>query len=236
MDIILIPGLWLDGSSWDEVAEVLTEAGHRVHALTLPGMHSKDADRSGITLRDHVDAVVAVIDSLDPAGGKVVLAGHSGGGLIAHAVADARPDRVARVVYVDSVPVGDGGCINDELPAENGEVPLPDWPLFDDEDLVDLDDELRAAFRERAIPSPVHVTSDPQRLSDERRYDIPVTVIACEFPSAMIRGWVAEGHPYVQELAKIRDVGYADLPTGHWPQFTKPRELGQAILVSAGPA
>jgi pimeloyl-ACP methyl ester carboxylesterase len=102
MDIILIPGFWLDGSSWDEVAPALELAGHRVHALTLPGMESKDADRSRITLRDHIDAVVGVIDSLDPAGGQVVLAGHSGGGAVAHAAVDARPDRVARVVYVDS--------------------------------------------------------------------------------------------------------------------------------------
>ena len=183
-----------------------------------------------------MEAVVGVVDSLDPAGGKVVLAGHSGGGLIAHAVADARPDRVARVIYVDSVPVGDGRPINDELPVENGEVPLPDWGLFDDEDLFDLDDGLRAAFRERAIPSPVHVTQDRQRLSDDRRYDVPITVIACEFPSAMIREWIEGGHPYVQELAKIRDVAYVDLPTGHWPQFTKPQELGRAIVASAGPA
>ena len=52
---------------------VLEQAGHRTHALTLPGMESKDADRSEITLRDHVDAVVDVIDSLDPVEGKVVL-------------------------------------------------------------------------------------------------------------------------------------------------------------------
>jgi pimeloyl-ACP methyl ester carboxylesterase len=236
MDIILIPGLWLDGSSWDEVVPVLEQAGHRAHPLTLPGMQSKDADRSEITLRDHVDAVIGVIDSLDPAGGKVVLAGHSGGGLIAHAAADARPDRVAHVLYVDSVPAGDGQPINSELPAEGGEVPLPDWELFDDEDLFDLDDELRTAFRERAIPSPLHVVRDPQRLSDSRRYDVPVTVIACEFPSEMLREWIAEGHPYVQELAKIRNVSYVDLPTGHWPQFTRPQDLGQAILASVGPA
>lgn len=236
MDIILIPGFWLDGSSWDEVTPVLDKAGHRTHALTLPGKESKDADRSEITLRDHIDAVVRVIDSLDPANGKVVLVGHSGGGAIAHAAVDARPDRVARVVYADSGPMGEGGVINDELPAENGEVPLPDWALFDDEDLVDLDDGLRAAFRERAIPEPVHVTSDPQRLSDERRYDVPVTIIACELPSAQLREWMAQGHPFVRELAKIRHVDYVDLPTGHWPQFTRPEELGQAILASIGPA
>jgi pimeloyl-ACP methyl ester carboxylesterase len=236
MDIILIPGFWLDGSSWDEVILALEPAGHRVHALTLPGMESKDADRSRITLRDHVDSVVKVIDSLDPAGGQVVLVGHSGGGAVAHAAVDARPGRIARVVYVDSGPLGPGGVINDELPAENGEVPLPDWSLFDEEDLVDLGDELRAAFRERAIPTPAHVARDPQRLSDERRYRVPVTVIACEFPSATLRKWVEQGHPSVRELAEIRDVDYIDLPTGHWPQFTRPEALGQAILASISPA
>jgi pimeloyl-ACP methyl ester carboxylesterase len=234
MDIILIPGFWLDGSSWDEVVPALKQAGHRTHALTLPGKESKDADRSEITLRDHIDAVVRVIDAVDPADGEVVLVGHSGGGAIAHGAVDARPDRVARVVYVDSGPLGEGGVINDELPSENGEVPLPDWSVFDDEDLVDLDDELRAAFRERAIPEPLHVTSDPQRLSDERRYDVPVTVIASEFPSAKLREWMEQGH--LQELAKIRHVDYVDLPTGHWPQFTRPGDLGQAILASVGPA
>ena len=236
MDIILIPGFWLDGSSWDKVVPALEQAGHRTHSLTLPGMESKDADRSKITLRDHVDAVVEVIDSFHPADSKVVLVGHSGGGAIAHAAVDARPGRVARVVYVDSGPMGEGGVINDELPAQNGEVPLPDWSLFEDEDLIDLDDELRAAFRQRAIPTPVHVASDPQRLSDERRYDVPVTVIACEFPSAKLREWMEQGHPYVRELAMIRDVDYIDLPTGHWPQFTRPEELGRAILSSVGPA
>lgn len=235
MDIILIPGFWLDASSWDEVIPALRQAGHRVQALTLPGMESKDADRSQITLRDHIDAVVEAIDSVDPASGQVVLVGHSGGGAIAHAAADARPGRVARVVYVDSFPMGEGGLINDELPVENGEIPLPDWSLFEKEDLVDLDDDLRAAFRERAIPTPVHVASDRQRLSDERRYDVPATVIACEFSSAQVREWVAQDHPAMRELAKIRDVGYIDLPTGHWPQFTKPAELGQAIVASVAP-
>jgi pimeloyl-ACP methyl ester carboxylesterase len=235
MDIILIPGFWLDASSWDEIIPALRQAGHRVQALTLPGMESKDADRSQITLRDHIDAVVEAIDSVDPASGQVVLVGHSGGGAIAHAAADARPGRGARVIYVDSFPMGEGGLINDELPVENGEVPLPDWSLFEKEDLVDLDDDLRAAFRERAIPTPVHVASDRQRLSDERRYDVPATVIACEFSSAQVREWMAQDHPAMRELARIRDVGYIDLPTGHWPQFTKPAELGQAILASVAP-
>lgn len=229
MDLVLIPGFWLDSASWDEVAAPLRQAGHRVHALTLPGLESRDGDRRGIGLRDHVDAVVAVVDSLPDA---VVLVGHSGGGAIAHAVADARPDRIARVVYVDAGPLGDGASINDQLPEIDGEVPLPDWSLFEAEDLVDLDDDLRARFRAMAIPQPLGVARDPQVLSDERRYTVPATVIACEFTTDMIREWMAAGSPFVAELARIDDVELVDLPTGHWPQFTRPNELAAAILAA----
>jgi pimeloyl-ACP methyl ester carboxylesterase len=108
----------------------------------------------------------------------------------------------------------------------------PDWSAFDEEDLVDLDDGLRARFRSIAIPEPLGVTRDRQVLSDERRYDVPVTVIACEFPAEVLRGWMAEGQPYVAELAKITHVDVVDLPTGHWPQLTRPRELAAAILAA----
>ncbi len=101
LDIVLVPGLWLDGASWDEVVPHLQAAGRRTHPLTLPGMESLDADRSGITLDDHVAAVVAAIDAAD---GPVVLVGHSAGAGIASAAVDARPDHVARAIYVGGFP------------------------------------------------------------------------------------------------------------------------------------
>ncbi|MCO4264891.1 alpha/beta hydrolase [Pseudarthrobacter sp. MDT3-26] len=229
MDIILVPGFWLDASSWEKVTPALAAAGHTTHPLTLPGLESVDARRGGITLKDHIAAVVDVLDGLD---GKVVLVGHSGGGAVIHGVADARPDRVARNIYVDSGPLGEGGVINDGLPTEGDDVPLPPWDGFDDADLVDLTDELRASFRARAIPEPRGVAHGRQRLHDVRRYDVPATVIACQFPSSLLTEWIDARHPFTAELARIRDVEYVDLPTGHWPQFTKPVELGQAILAA----
>jgi pimeloyl-ACP methyl ester carboxylesterase len=229
MDIILVPGFWLDASSWSEVTPPLVAAGHRVHPLTLPGLESADAPRAGIGLRTHIDAVVAAVDRVDT---PVVLVGHSGGGAIIHGAVDARPDRVARAIYVDSGPLGDGGVVNDQLPADGDEVPLPPWEFFEDEDLVDLDEELRSAFRARAVPEPKGVAYDQQRLHDDRRYDVPATVIACEFPTSVLLEWIAAEQPYVAELARIRDVEYLDLPTGHWPQFTRPAELGAAILAA----
>ena len=229
MDIILVPGFWLDASSWSEVTPALVAAGHRVHPLTLPGLEAADAPRAGIGLRDHIDAVVAAIDAID---GSVVLVGHSGGSAIVHGAVDARPDRVARAVYVDSGPLGAGRAINDGLTAEGDDIPLPPWDAFEEAELVDLTEELRAAFRARAVPEPRGVAGDVLQLLDERRYDVPVTIISCEIPSALLTEWIAAGHPFVDELARIRDVEYVDLPTGHWPQFTRPAELGAAILAA----
>lgn len=227
MELVLIPGFWLNGDSWNDVASPLRAAGHTVHSLTLPGLESADAARSTIGLRDHVDAVVEFIDEL---GSPVVLVGHSGGGSIAYAVSDARPDAVSRVIYVDSGPLGHGGVINDELPVIDGEIPLPDWGIFEDEDLVDLTDDLREHFRSIAIPQPARVASDKQELSDERRYGVPSTIICCEFSSEQLRAWVDGGDPGVAEVGKLTNVEFVDLPTGHWPQLTKPLELADTIL------
>jgi pimeloyl-ACP methyl ester carboxylesterase len=228
VNIILIPGLWLDASSWDDVVPALEQAGHTAQPLTLPGLAAKDADRSGITLADHVDAVTAAID----AGGdeRVVLVGHSLGAGIAYAAGDARPDRVARAIYIGGFPAADGEALGDGFAAEQGEVPLPDWDSFDDGDVAGLDDAARARFRERAIPVPERVTTDSVHLSDERRYDVPVTVICPEFTADQLREWIAQDMEPVREFTKIRNVEYVDLPTGHWPQFSRPADLAQAIL------
>ena len=75
------------------------------------------------------------------------------------------------------------------------------------------------------------MATDPQVLADARRYDVPATIIACEFPSELLREWIAQGHPS-SPSSRPRDVEYVDLPTGHWPQFTRPLDLGQAILAA----
>ena len=229
MDIILIPGLWLDGSTWDGVTPTLEKAGHQVRALTLPGMESKDADRSGITVRDHVDAVVAAIDVAD---GPVLLVGHSAGCGIAHAAVDARPEKVARVVHVGGFPGEDGDPLLGGLEAKNGEVAMPDWVEMGEEaNVADFDAESLARFYADAIPVPEGVIGEPVRLFYERRYDVPVTAVCPEYTAEQLRSWVQEGE--LPELAKIREVAYVDLPGGHWPQVTQPDNLARVILDAA---
>lgn len=59
-----------------------------------------------------------------------------------------------------------------------------------------------------------------------------MTVIACEFTSAMLHRWMDQGEPFAAELSRIASVGIVELPTGHWPQFTRPVDLGRLIAAS----
>lgn len=225
-DIVLVPGLWLDGSTWDRVSPLLEQAGFTTHPVTLPGMRADD-DRPSVALSDAVAAVVAAIDACS---GQVVLVAHSAGCGIVHAAVDARPDRVARAVHIGGFPTPNGEPLADGFEAVGGEIPLPAWDQFDDADLGGLDDDLRRELRDRAIPAPARFTTDPQTLHDERRYAVPVTMVCPEYSADTLRSWVAAGAPPVQELTRIRDVTYVDLPTGHWPQFTRPTDLAEVIL------
>src|SRR5215203_3892827 len=102
MDIVLIGGLWLDGTCWDAVVPALEERGHHAVPLTLPGQG--DGTRS-TTYDDQVAAVLAAVDA---ATGRPMVVGHSAACTLAWVAADARPDRVAKVALIGGFPSADG--------------------------------------------------------------------------------------------------------------------------------
>ncbi len=232
----MVPGFWLRGESWAECAQAVQSAGHTVHCVDLPGRGPGD-DAAGVRLQDQIDAVVNLVDALP---GSAVLIGHSGGGPVIYGAADARPGRIARLIYVDTVPLHEGGQINPDLPVRNGVIRLPEWDEFDTGDLRDLTPELKERFRAAAVPEPASAANDHVRLQDERRFGIPATVICCAFSAAEVQAMITEPqHPWhgmTEELARAQEYELIDLPTGHWPQFTKPAELGGLLLriVEAG--
>ncbi len=221
--IVLVPGFWLGAWAWDEVADLLRADGHDVTALTLPGLEPDD-DRSGITLRDHVDAIVRAVEA---ARAPAVLAVHSASGFSGYAASDRVPERIAAIVYVDTAP-GMGAM---EPDFEGVEKPL-DWASIEEEENLDgLSEEQKETFRQRAVPVPGGVLREGVELTNDARRDIPSTIICTGFSAEQYQTYAKE-HPdwsFLAGIPQLRNITWVDLPTSHWPMWSRPRELAQII-------
>ena len=221
--IVLVPGFWLGAWAWDEVAAVLRAAGHDVTAVTLPGLDSIDTDRSSITFADHVDAIC---DAVAAAGPPVVLAVHSGTGGPGCAVTDRIPDQIAAMVYVDSAPAT--GALDPEFAA--AELPMPSLDeLAEEENLDGLSAEQLETFRRRAVPEPGGALREGPVLTNDARRDVSSTVVCTGFSSDQVKEAVADGYAWLGGLTELRNVTYVDLPTSHWPMWSRPHDLAEII-------
>jgi pimeloyl-ACP methyl ester carboxylesterase len=220
--IVLVPGFWLGAWAWDEVAGLLRTEGHRVTAITLPGLESAEADRSRITLADHVDAIVGAVEAC---GEPAVLAVHSAAGFSGYAATDRVPERIAHAVYVDTAP--GKGALDPEL---EGDKALNWEELTAEENLDGLTPEQLETFRARAVPVPGGVLREAVELTNEARRDVPSTMICTAFPSADYRRYAAETDwPWLAGVGELRNLNFVDLPTSHWPMWSRPRELAEII-------
>ncbi|MGP8066319.1 MAG: hypothetical protein ACLP81_08085 [Acidimicrobiales bacterium] len=58
-------------------------------------------------------------------------------------------------------------------------------------------------------------------------------MICTSLSSSQIKAGVAEGWPWLAGLAELRNVTYVDLPTNHWPMWSRPEETAAAISAVA---
>jgi pimeloyl-ACP methyl ester carboxylesterase len=228
MDIVLVAGLWLDGSDWDNVAANLEAYGHHAVPVTLPGQG--DGNTSA-TLADQTAAVLAAVDA---AAARPMVVGHSAACSLAWLAADARPTKISKVVLIGGFPSSDGKTYFSGLPVENGAIPFPGWGEFEGPDSADLGDADKRAIAAAAIPVPEGVTRGVIRLSDERRYDVPVVLVCPEFTPAEAKEWIGQGE--VPELARSKNVTFADIDSGHWPMISAPAELARLLAQAADEA
>ena len=244
---VLIPGAWLGGWVWRDVTPRLRAAGHDVYTPTLTGLGERShLARPDVDLGTHIQDVVNVLEFEDLH--DIVLLGHSYAGAVVASVADRVPNRIARLVYLDSGPLPDGLAFLDLSPpeakqhaerqvAEHGDgwqLPVPSWDELERVNGANLDglgDRQRRLFRAHAVPQPFGTYTQPSRRGPARA-ELPKLLISCSFPLDQVRDLIAGGHPWFRELAGP-EWQLLELRTSHWPMFSAPNELADLLLTIA---
>ncbi|WP_407444324.1 alpha/beta fold hydrolase [Rhodococcus sp. (in: high G+C Gram-positive bacteria)] len=233
--MILIAGHWLGAWAWDEVLEHLSADGRRTIPMTLPGLDEHDAERASRTLDDQATAIEQTMTRAEASEAQpVVIVAHSGANAPVSLVLDQHPELVRRVVWVDSGPVASGSVFAPDAPEDLDEFPLPPFDALGEQaSLEGLSAEALERFRARAVPEPGPVVRGQVTLTNDARRAVPATLVCCSIPSAQIMELADAGHPMFAEVSKLDQVDFVDLPTGHWPMWSRPADLAHVLAAAA---
>jgi pimeloyl-ACP methyl ester carboxylesterase len=193
-DYVLIHGGHKDGSVWDKVVPLLEERGHRTFAPSLPNPATS-------TLTEFIAEAGSLLEgeALD----KVILVGHSSGALVITGVADKMPERISRLVYVDS------------------SVPIVGKSLYG------MFEDLGISPQEYDLPQDPPCL-EPLYFDAEKIRETPKTYVFCAKGE-----FIAVAKPFfnkVVENAERDNWRYYELDSNHECMVSHPTELAQILL------
>lgn len=226
---ILIHGSWHSAWNWHKVLPLLRKQGHEAIALDLPGMGRDKTPINEVTMRSTVEKICAVIDSID---GSVILVGHSKNGIMVSQVAEYRPDKIEKAVYLAAYLVPNGKTQREYSAQDTGGILKPYVTIHETlrattlqpeiykEGLYhDCDDDITELANLLLSHEPIESGMTPLRLTDENFGRVPRVYIECTEDRAVT--------PFIQQKM------YTETPcervykmqTSHSPFFSRPQEL-----------
>lgn len=238
--VVIVHCAWWDSHLWQTVRHRLQAAGHEVLTPTLTGLgdrsHLCGLGHKQVDLSLHVEDILAVLEWEDLH--DVWLVGHSYSGMVATAVADQVPERIAAVIYVDAFVPENGQSMLDMLPPparagfEQQVRTLPDGRQvipprqFDylgrrGEGSLSEDEIRRVLERGQSQPwatftQPVHLTGAWAR--------VPHTYIYCTDKGGL------DALEEFAARARARRDRVLELSTGHFAMLTAPNELADLLV------
>ncbi len=234
---VLIHGAFHGGWCFDPVAEILTARGHLVSAPTLPGMGGDEAALRAATLDSWAAFTLAECRRLREAGaGPLVLTGHSRGGIVLSAAAEADPAAMDRLAYICALLVPEASR------REQLNALLPQHPelaaggsLVGNGAGIAMDPEIGVQFFGQNVPAkyaaearrllaePLAPLATPLIVTPERWGRVPRTYIECLQDRVM-----AIGHQRAM-VALSPGTDVVTLDSDHSPFYSMPEQLADAL-------
>ena len=225
---VLIHGAFHGAWCWDKLTPLLEQDGHEVVALDLPGHGEDQTAAVEVTLEGYADRVVGALDALP---GPVVLVGHSLSGTVISQVAERRPEKIDKLVYLCALLLPSGKSAIEASQEDSGSVILKNATVEPDQGRIILSEEgMKEALyhdcsedferaRRLITPEPLAPLGTPVEVTGEnfgsvRRTYVHTTEDRAVSPAAQERMYT--------ELPCEKVVS---MSTGHLPFFAAPEEL-----------
>jgi pimeloyl-ACP methyl ester carboxylesterase len=191
---LFVPGGKRKKDDWDDVRAILESQGQRTDAITL-----SDPEHSSLT--NHISEVCSMINKANI--NDVMLAGHSYASFVITGVTNAIPEKIAKLIYIDTTIPENGKSLFDLFHVagvDPGKYGVPKWPPFTE--LLFFDQSLI-----KKIPK-IYIHCIHSQFLEMTR-NIP---------------------KYVKEHAEQDNWHYFDLDSDHYCMLKNPRELAEIIL------
>jgi pimeloyl-ACP methyl ester carboxylesterase len=224
-DFVLVQGAWIGGWYWRPIAQALRKAGHEAYTPTLTGLGERiHLMNPSINLDTHIADVVNVFKWEELS--NVVLVGHSYGGMVITGVADALPDRIRSLVYLDAFVPGNGNALVNFLPPgapppkvvnEYCLAPLP--AAF-----FGASPEVAALVDAHTTPMPAACFTQPLKLSGGIDHVKKKSYVYCNVPAP------TTFTQFYDKLKDDRDWTVHTLPCTHIVQIDMPKQLTELLL------
>ena len=237
---LLVHGAWHGGWCWRDVVPRLTQAGHRVHAVTLTGVGERmHLMTPAITLETHITDVANAIEMEEM--DRIVLVVHSYAGMIGTAIADRMPERLRHLVYVDAVVPKPGESWSSTHASATREARLvaaqgsPDFSFPPpDPAIFGLSASEYEWVKRRQTPHPGHTYQARLDFDPRRVAAIARTFVSCTAPALAtidsIRLRVRDANFWDGEWMRGGGARVVELSTGHDPMISAPADFARILL------
>lgn len=231
---ILIHGSWHSAWNWHKVIPVLEEAGHKVFAIDLPGMGRDKTPIQEVKMATTVQKICELMDTID---GQVILVGHSKNGIMISQVAEYRPDKIEKLIYLAAYLIPNGKTQADyskldvngvlkpyvtRYPETQSHTLQPD--IYKEGLYHDCDDNIVELAKLLLSHEPVESGINPLQLSDEKFGSVRRFYIECTEDKAVT--------PFIQQMMYKETLceKVFQIPTSHSPFFSQPQMLSHLFV------
>ncbi len=231
---LLVHGAWVGGWSWEKVVPLLEQKGHQVKAPDLPGHGMDKTPLSDVNLQTYTEKICQVLDELDD---QVILVGHSMGGIVISQVAEERPQKIKKLVYLGAYLLQNGGTLMQVFEEDKDSLLGATLVLSDDQSYANLreegikdviytdaSDEDIERIKDRLVPQATMPFVTPITITEENYGSIPRIYIECKNDLVIT--------PAVQKdmYTKMPCEKVLSLETSHAPNYGAPEKLVEHLI------